>query len=220
MWNTRPGGLSLASAVLRYIPQGLVELQLSDRGLTVPLGPDGGLALPAAPSAGNSSLKSDIRDFSRWKKSDLHIFCTVDATEKALKCTVSMGFSRKRSLPTQTISFTFSISGPARGNFQIEIAENRAFTTFLHDRAFVSDGGDGKDSSRRLIGSQSGGRTGTDGFGLANLHACSESAATCIARAIGYCGSQSIPSFFFQSRQSDLRNVSMGNFVIFSVRHQ
>ncbi|KAH0831896.1 hypothetical protein J3R83DRAFT_12777 [Lanmaoa asiatica] len=95
---------------------------------------------------------------------------------------------------------------PAGGNFTVELAENRAFTS-LNPDAVLTDWGDGKDHSDPYSVNNLGGYPLSDSHCLStpNLHTQNESMAAGTAFAIAY--------------ESELSKVTPETLVVFSVRY-
>ncbi|KAM7185307.1 WSC domain containing protein [Rhypophila sp. PSN 637] len=99
-----------------------------------------------------------------------------------------------------------SLALPAGGSFEVEMAENRAFTTLSYNGGLTTDWTDGKTRSEPWHGPLDGGEgclvDNPDGQG-GPLHTQSQDRATGTAFAISY--------------NSDIRDVNMENLVVFSV---
>jgi len=98
-----------------------------------------------------------------------------------------------------------SLALPAGGSFEVEIAENRAFTTLSYDGRLTTDWTDGRNRSDDWHGPLTGEGClieNPDGLG-GPLHTQSEERATGTAFAISY--------------HANIRDVNMENLVVFSV---
>ncbi|KAI0063967.1 hypothetical protein BV25DRAFT_1801323 [Artomyces pyxidatus] len=96
---------------------------------------------------------------------------------------------------------------PAGGNFSVEIAENRAFTSLSYGGSKVTEWGDGKTHPEDYSITNLGGYniTSSGCIPSPNMHAQNESMAAGTAFAISY--------------NSDLKDVTPENLVVFSIRY-
>lgn len=94
---------------------------------------------------------------------------------------------------------------PANGQFTVELAHNRAFTSLSHNSQFVSDWPDGKDHPEDWNGWNTDGTPAVCLKDDGALHTYNESSAGGTAFAISY--------------HSDLEAVTMENLVVFTTRY-